>query len=70
MRHMLSFMGGLLSLGYSCIGFVYSHYLDDEAHGRTRAGYLVEQEALPASSRIPILILQRFKEGQPVKFDV
>lgn len=59
----------LLSLGYSRIGFVYSRYLDDEAHGLTRAGYLVEQEALPASSRIPILFLEHFKEGRPVEFD-
>jgi LacI family transcriptional regulator len=59
----------VLALGYSRIGFVYSKYLDDEAQGRTRAGFLIEQESLPASSRIPILFLERFKEGRPVEFD-
>lgn len=59
----------LARLGYSRLGFVYSRYLDDEADGRTRAGFLIEQEALPEASRIPILFLERFKEGRPVEFD-
>jgi len=59
----------LLRLGYERIGFVYSRYLDDEAHGRARAGFLLEQESMPEASRVPILFLERFKEGRPVEFD-
>jgi DNA-binding LacI/PurR family transcriptional regulator len=33
----------LLKSGYTRIGFVYSKYLDNEAHGRARAGFLIEQ---------------------------
>lgn len=59
----------LLRLGYGRIGFVYSRYLDDEAHGRARAGFLLEQGNLPEASRVPVLFLERFKEGRPVEFD-
>lgn len=59
----------LLGLGYTRIGFVYSHYLDAEADGRTRAGFLIEQSGQHEACRIPILFLQRFKEGRPPEFD-
>jgi len=59
----------LLTLGYSRIGFVYSRYLDIEAHGRTRSGFLVEQQNQPESTHVPILVLDRFKEGRPTEFD-
>lgn len=59
----------LTELGYSRIGFVYSAYLDNEAHGRAHAGFLIEQGQRPKSSRIPILFLEKFKEGRPAAFD-
>jgi len=59
----------LLQLGYTRIGLVYSHYLDAEANSLAQAAYLVEQAQLPESERIPILFLERFKEGRPVAFD-
>jgi len=59
----------LLRLGYHKIGFVYSTYLDDEADGRARSGYLVERSAQPDHGGIPVLMLNRFKEGRPVEFD-
>ena len=55
--------------GYQRIGLVYSKYLDEEANGSTRSGFLFEQEAMPENCRIPILLLERFKEGRPVEFD-
>jgi len=59
----------LLHLGYSRIGLVYSRYIDVEANGQAQGGYLVEQAALPESDRVPILFLERFKEGRPAAFD-
>ncbi len=59
----------LLQLGYTRIGLVYSRYIDAEANGLAQAAYLVEQAQLPESERIPILFLERFKEGRPVAFD-
>jgi len=59
----------LLKSGYSRIGFVYSKYLDNEAHGRARAGFLIEQQSQNKESQVPILFLERFKEGRPVEFD-
>lgn len=55
--------------GYHRVGLVYSKYLDDEANGAARAGFLVEQQEIPAEDRVPILILERFKEGRPAEFD-
>ncbi len=59
----------LLQLGYLRIGLVYSRYNDAEANGLAQAAYLVEQVQLPESERIPILFLERFKEGRPIAFD-
>lgn len=59
----------LLRLGYWRIGLVYSRYIDAEANGRARGAFLVEQEQLPEADRIPILFLERFKEGRPAAFD-
>ncbi len=59
----------VLQRGYSRIGFVYSRYLDTESEGRTQAGFLIEQMSLPESQRIPVLFLERFKEGRPQAFD-
>ncbi len=59
----------LVHLGYQRIGFVYSRYLDTEASGRAQAGYLVEQSQLAENDRLPILFLERFKEGRPAAFD-
>ncbi len=59
----------LLQLGYSRIGFVYSRYLNNETHGRTLAGFLIEQGLQPEASRIPVLFLEKFKEGRPQAFD-
>lgn len=56
-------------LGYSRIGFIYSRYLDSESEGRAQAAFLVEQMQLPEVDRIPILFLERFKEGRPAAFD-
>jgi len=55
--------------GYSRVGFIYSRYLDRESEGRTQAAFLVEQSQFPESQRIPILFLDRFKEGRPPAFD-
>jgi len=55
--------------GYSRVGFIYSHYLDQESEGRTQAAFLVEQARLPEAQRLPILFLERFKEGRPAAFD-
>jgi len=59
----------VLQRGYSRVGFVYSRYLDSESEGRTHGGFLVEQSLLPESQRIPVLFLERFKEGRPLAFD-
>ena len=59
----------VLQRGYSRIGFIYSRYLDRESEGRTQSAYLVEQAQLPEAQRIPILFLERFKEGRPAAFD-
>jgi len=56
-------------LGYTRIGFIYSRYLDSESEGRAQAAYLVEQMNLPEVDRVPILFLERFKEGRPAAFD-
>lgn len=55
--------------GYSRIGFIYSRYLDSESEGRAQAAFLVEQAQLEDSNRVPILFLERFKEGRPPAFD-
>jgi LacI family transcriptional regulator len=59
----------LRKLDYSRIGLVYSKYLDNEAHGRTRAGFLIEQNTQSPESHVPVLMLERFKEGRPLEFD-
>jgi LacI family transcriptional regulator len=59
----------VLQRGYSRIGFVYSRYLDSESEGRTHSAFLVEQAGLPEARRIPVLFLERFKEGRPPAFD-
>jgi len=59
----------LLQLGYRRIGLVYSRYIDAEANGQAQGAYLSEQAALPEDQRIPILFLERFKEGRPQAFD-
>ena len=59
----------VLQRGYSRVGFIYSRYLDRESEGRTQAAFLVEQAQLPEAQRIPILFLERFKEGRPAEFD-
>jgi len=58
-----------LEHGKSRIGFVYSRYLDSESEGRAHAAFLVEQAGLPEAQRVPVLFLERFKEGRPVEFD-
>ncbi len=55
--------------GYSRIGFIYSRYLDGESEGRAQAAFLVEQFQLPEADRVPVLFLERFKEGRPAAFD-
>ena len=55
--------------GYTRIGFIYSRYLDRESEGRSQAAFLVEQSQLPEAQRVPILFLERFKEGRPAAFD-
>jgi LacI family transcriptional regulator len=59
----------VLQRGYSRIGFIYSRYLDRESEGRTQGAFLVEQSQLPEAQRLPILFLERFKEGRPAAFD-
>jgi len=59
----------LLELGYWRIGMVYSRYVDAEANSRAQGGFLVEQAHVAESDRIPILFLERFKEGRPPAFD-
>jgi len=59
----------LVQMGYHRIGLVYSRYLDDESHGRARSGFLLEQAALPSDDQVPILFLERFKEGRPEEFE-
>jgi LacI family transcriptional regulator len=55
--------------GYQRVGFIYSRYLDRESEGRSHAAFLVEQDQLPESQRLPVLFLERFKEGRPAAFD-
>ncbi len=55
--------------GYTRVGFIYSRYLDRESEGRSQAAFLVEQAQLPEAQRVPILFLERFKEGRPPAFD-
>lgn len=59
----------LLALGYYRIGLVYSRYIDAEANGQAQGAFLVEQSHLPEADRVPILFLERFKEGRPASFD-
>lgn len=59
----------VLQRGYSRVGFIYSRYLDRESEGRSQAAFLVEQQQMPESQRVPILFLERFKEGRPPAFD-
>lgn len=59
----------LIHLGYERIGLVYSRYIDVEANGQAQGAYLVEQSALSEDERIPILFLERFKEGCPPAFE-
>lgn len=59
----------LVQLGYWRIGLVYSRYIDAEANGQAQGAYLMEQAQLPENDRIPILFLERFKEGRPKAFD-
>lgn len=59
----------LLQLGYLRIGLVYSRYIDVEANGLAQAAFLVEQTQVPEPERVPILFLERFKEGRPQAFD-
>lgn len=56
-------------LGYQRIGLVYSRYIDAEANGIAQAGFLIEQAPIPKADQIPILFLERFKEGRPKAFD-
>ncbi|MEI6034737.1 MAG: LacI family DNA-binding transcriptional regulator [Verrucomicrobiae bacterium] len=59
----------VLKRGYQRVGFIYSRYLDRESEGRSHAAFLVEQAQLPESQHVPILFLERFKEGRPPTFD-
>jgi len=59
----------LLQLGYWRIGLVYSRYIDAEANGQAQGAFLVEQSQIPEGERVPILFLERFKEGRPAAFD-
>ncbi len=59
----------MLELGYWRIGLVYSRYIDAEANGQAQGAFLTEQAHLPENERIPILFLERFKEGRPAAFD-
>ena len=59
----------LLKLGYRRIGLVYSRYIDAEANGLAQAGFIIEQSQQPETERVPILFLERFKEGRPPAFD-
>ena len=59
----------LVALGYYRIGLVYSRYIDAEANGQAQGAFLVEQSHLPEADRVPILFLERFKEGRPASFD-
>ena len=55
--------------GYQRVGFLYSRYLDSESEGRSQAAFLVEQAQFPERQRVPVLFLERFKEGRPAVFD-
>ncbi len=59
----------VLQRGYLRVGFIYSRYLDRESEGRAQAAFLVEQSQMPEARRLPILFLERFKEGRPSAFD-
>jgi LacI family transcriptional regulator len=59
----------VLHRGYQRVGFIYSRYLDRESESRSHAAFLVEQSHLPEADRVPILFLERFKEGRPAGFD-
>jgi len=59
----------VLQRGYQRVGFIYSRYLDRESEGRSQAAFLVEQAQLPEPQRVPVLFLERFKEGRPPAFD-
>lgn len=59
----------VLNLGHRRIGLVYSRYIDAEANGLGHAGFFIEQSQLPKEDQIPVLFLDRFKEGRPEAFD-
>lgn len=59
----------VVKVGYTRIGLVYSRYIDAEANGLAQAGYLIEQSHIPEANRIPVLFLEKFKEGRPPAFD-
>lgn len=59
----------LLDLNYKRIGFVYSRYMDDEANGAAHSAFLLQQTNLEEENRVPILFLEKFKEGRPESFD-
>jgi len=59
----------LKELGYQRIGFLYSQYMNNEANGAAHAAFLTEQADLKEENRIPLLFIERFKEGRPVVFD-
>ncbi len=59
----------LQDLGYKRIGMVYSRYIDAEANGQAQAGLFIEQGLIAPENRVPILFLERFKEGRPTSFD-
>ncbi|MFV0336899.1 MAG: LacI family DNA-binding transcriptional regulator [Chthoniobacterales bacterium] len=59
----------LKELGYLRVGFLYSRYMDNEANSAARSAFLTEQENVPEKDRIPMLFIERFKEGRPAEFD-
>ncbi len=59
----------VLQRGYQRVGFIYSRYLERESEGRSHAAFLVEQAQIPEPHRVPVLFLERFKEGRPQAFD-
>jgi LacI family transcriptional regulator len=59
----------VLQIGYTRVGLVYSRYIDAEANGLAQAAYLIEQTRFPEVEHIPVLFLERFKEGRPPAFD-
>jgi LacI family transcriptional regulator len=57
------------NLGYRRIGLVYSRYMDAESNGMVQGAYLSEHAQSSPGDTLPVLFIDKFKEGRPPAFD-